>query len=58
MDESGKVLGSFSFSSTMNSAALSRTSFSLKLRDLAGQEKDLMSIRSFIGGMSGKSFID
>ena len=53
LDPSGQVLGSFSFSSTMNSAALSRTTFSLKLRDLVGHNKELLSIRSFIGGISG-----
>jgi len=45
--------GGFSFSTSMSGGALTRTSFNLQIVDVSGQKMDLISIHSFIGGISG-----
>jgi len=53
LDAENNVEAMCSFSTTMLGSSLSRTAFSMSFKDIAGHRKDLMSIHSYIGGLSG-----
>ena len=50
----GGMEGRFTFSTSKSGSSISRTSFSLDIRDVANHKKNLLSIQSFIGGISSQ----
>merc|ERR1711872_442782 len=52
-DGMGGVAGGFSFSTSMSGGALSRSAFDLWLHDSVQHTKQLLTIHSYVGGLSG-----
>jgi len=52
-DRMGGVAGGFSFSTSMSGGALSRSAFDLWLHDSVQHTKQLLTIHSYVGGLSG-----
>jgi len=50
---SSNVRGTFSFATCMTAGSLRRSTFSLKLRDADLDEKQMLAIHTYAGGMSG-----